>query len=201
MMQPTLTLRYVHEADDLLELLTQIVGRKRLRRRALGQAVVVVVTLWGLLVVLAVAGPDRQWWIPAALLALVLVGRVVRALVVTSRWSLRRRARAIWRRAPSRRLPRETEIGPDALTVSVEGTTTSYDWSHFGSFTESDRQFILLDRTDRPSVMIPKRALSDAALVQVCRDLLTQYLADASDSPDSPSEPPSPSAPPDDHGA
>ncbi|WP_217553631.1 YcxB family protein [Streptomyces sp. GbtcB6] len=192
MMQPTLTLRYVPEADDILELMTRVVVRRRLRRRALGQAVVVLVTLWGLLVLLAVAAPAWQWWIPALLLAVVLVRYVVREFAVTTRWSLRRRARAIGRRSPRTRLAHEMEIGPDALTIRVEGQTTAYAWSHFGSFTESDRQFVLLDRTGRASEIVPKRGLSDAALVPVCRDLLTQYLED-------PTAPPAPSASPDGH--
>lgn len=182
-MQPTLTLRYVPEADDLLELMTHAPVRRRLRRRALGQAVAVLVILWGLLVLLAVAGLAWQWWIPALLLAAVLVRYVVTAFAVTTRRSLRRRARAVWRHSPRTQLAHETEIGPEALTIRIEGQTTAYAWSHFGSFTESGRQFVLLDRTGRASVIVPKRGLTDAALGPVCRDLLTRYIAGPSTAP------------------
>ncbi|MGW7543756.1 hypothetical protein ACWGKQ_21970 [Streptomyces sp. NPDC054770] len=180
MMQPTLTLRYVPEADDLLEVLTRAPVLRRLRGRALGQAVVVLVALWSLVVLLAVAGPAWQWWIPALVLAMVLVRFVVRSFAVTSRQSLRRRARAIRRRSPRMRLAHETEIGPDALTISMEGRTVVHAWSQFGSFTESDRQFVLLDPAGHATVLLPKRGLSDPALAPVCRDLLTRYIAGTS---------------------
>ncbi|MEV5959956.1 YcxB family protein [Streptomyces sp. NPDC051987] len=178
MMQPTLTLRYVPEADDLLELLARAPVRRRARRRALGQAVAVLVILWGLLVWLAATGRPWQWWVPALLLlAVVLVHFVLRALAVTTRRSLRRRALAARRRSPVLRLPHEAEIAPEALTIRREGLTTAYAWSQFGAFTEYDRQFVLLDRAGRPSAVLPKRGLSGADLVPVCRDLLTAYIA------------------------
>lgn len=182
-MQPTLTLRYVPEADDLLELLARSAMRRRVRRRALGQAVAVLVILWGLLVLLAAADPARQWWIFALVLAVVLVHYVGRTFAVTSRRSLGRRAQASRRRSPGMWLPHEAEIAPEALTIRTAGRTTAYAWSQFGSFTESDRQFVLLDRTGRPAAVLPRRGLSGAELVPVCRDLLTRYIAGPSATP------------------
>ncbi|MFD4506079.1 YcxB family protein [Streptomyces sp. NPDC058457] len=188
-MQPALTLRYVPEADDLLELLIHAPARRRVRRRALGQAVAVLLILWGSLVALAALEPPWQWWIPVLVLATVLVQHVGRAFAASSRRRLRRRSRALWRRSPRMQLAQEAEIVPEALTIRAEGQTATYSWSQFGSCTESDRQFVLLDRTGRPWIALPKRGLSDTALVPVCRDLLTQYLAGPSPSP-----PPAPSA-------
>ncbi|GGN09944.1 YcxB family protein [Streptomyces fuscichromogenes] len=179
-MRPTLTLRYVPEVDDLLELLARTPAVRRVRRQVLGQASIVLVTLWSLAVLLALARPAWPWWIAALLLAMVLVRVFYRSFTIASRQTLRRRAREIRRRSPRMQLAHEVEIGPDSLTISTEGRTVVHSWSQFGSFTESGRQFVLPDLTGSPSVILPKRGLSDAALVPVCRDLLTRYLADAS---------------------
>ncbi|MEU9339624.1 YcxB family protein [Streptomyces sp. NPDC048278] len=185
MMQPTLTLRYVPETDDLVELLMiHAPALRRVRRRVLGQAVAVLVILWAMVLWLAATGRAWQWWIPVLLLAVVLVNDVVRAFARTTRWSLRRKARAAPRRSPRMRLPHEAEIAPEALTIRSEGRTIAFAWSQFGSFTESDRQFVLLDQRGRATALLPKRGLSGTELVPVCRDLLTGYITDASARPD-----------------
>ncbi|MET8957555.1 hypothetical protein ACWEO4_45985 [Streptomyces sp. NPDC004393] len=66
------------------------------------------------------------------------------------------------------------------MTLRTEGLSCAHAWSQFGKFQESSQQFVLLDRSGKPSVVVPKRGLSDTKLVPVCRALLTEYLAGAS---------------------
>ncbi|MBK3576630.1 YcxB family protein [Streptomyces sp. MBT65] len=178
MQQRTLTLRYVPEIDDLMDMLSYFSpARRRVRRHAMFQAILTLTVVWALLVLLATAAPTR----PAAFLALVLASGFViytlRTFVRSTSWDLRRRARKFWHRSPTPRQTHEAEIGPYALTSRADGRTSSYAWSIFSELRESDRQFVLLDHEGKPSATLPKRGLSDAALVPVCRALLTEHLA------------------------
>ena len=73
----------------------------------------------------------------------------------------------------------EEEIAPEALTLRTDEVTQTFAWSGFSGFVESDRQFVLLDRSAEPSVVLPKRGLADPSLVPACRRLLTEHLTAA----------------------
>ncbi|MFI5880043.1 YcxB family protein [Streptomyces sp. NPDC051554] len=180
MQQQTLTLRYVPDIDDLLDMLAFSAARRRLRSHAMFQAVLTLTVVWALLVLVATAAPTWTATFLALVLASGFVIYTLRTFVRSTSWDLRRRARRVWRRSPTLRQTHEEEIGPYALTSRVEGRSSSYAWSNFTELRESDRQFVLLDHAGKPSVALPKRGLSDAALVPVCRALLTEYLAGTS---------------------
>ncbi|WP_405879316.1 hypothetical protein OG762_12065 [Streptomyces sp. NBC_01136] len=180
-MQQTLTLRYVPEIDDLLELLAGSPERRRLRNQAVRNAVAILLLLC-LVVWVGTVEPTSDTLLPALFLAVLFGNYALRAVAFSSRWGLRRKARAIWQRSPKLQQGHEEEIGPEALTLRTEGLSCTHAWSQFGEFRESSRQFVLLDRSGKPSVVVPKRGLSDTALVPVCRTLLTEYLAGASPS-------------------
>ncbi|MFJ5306819.1 YcxB family protein [Streptomyces sp. NPDC088350] len=204
-MQQTLTLRYIPEADDLFDVVASSVAWRRLRNRAVRNAGASLLLLWGCLLWLAAVKPTWQTLLPAlffvTVFAVAFVNYVLKAFVFSFRWGLRRKARAHWRRSPTMRQTHHGEIGPHNLTLRVEGRTSIYDWSHFGGFRESDRQFVLLDRSGKASVAVPKRAFSDMALVPVCRTLLTQYLADSSPTPPAATSADDPPAPTDEPGS
>jgi len=175
-MRRTLTLNYVPEADDVFELLADSPGRRRRRNRAVRNAITVLLLLCCVLWAGTVE-PTTDTLLPSLFLA-VLLGKYTRtALVLGTRWGLRRRARTVWRRSPTLRLAHEEEIGPEGLTLRTEGLSQSHAWSRFGGFRESGRQFVLLDRAGEPCVVLPKRGLPEEALVPVCHALLAEYLA------------------------
>ncbi|MGW7410085.1 YcxB family protein [Streptomyces sp. NPDC054833] len=144
------------------------------------------VTLLLLLCFVVWLGTVEPTWdtlLPALFLAVSFGNYALRAFAFSSRWGLRRKARAIWQRSPKLQQAHEEEIGPEALTLRTEGLSCAHAWSQFGKFRETSRQFVLLDRSGKPSVVVPKRGLSDTKLVPVCRALLTEYLAGASAAP------------------
>ncbi|MEV7391611.1 YcxB family protein [Streptomyces sp. NPDC091215] len=180
MTQPTLQLRYVLEFDDLLELLARAPALRRLRNRAIRNAVTVLVLLWGSLIWVATVGPRWTTWVPAVFLALVFTRYARRALAFSSPWTIRRQARRIWRRSPKMQQEHDAEMGPQGLVIRTPGVISTYDWTQFSAFHETHRQFILLNESGKATIQIPKHALSSPALVADCRDLLTHYLTDAS---------------------
>ena len=176
-MEQTLTLRYVPEVEDVTELLTDSPKVRRQRNRAIRNAITMLV----LLCCAAWAGtvePMSDTFPAALFFAVCCCQYTVRAVTSSTRRGLRRKARAVWKRSPALQAAHEEEIGPDAVTLRTAAASHTYAWSQFGGFRESDRQFVLLDRSGEPSIALPKRGLSDAALIPVCRTLLTGYLAD-----------------------
>ena len=173
-----LTLRYVPELDDLVELLAMAPELRRLRRRAVRNAVISLVPLCGVLWVgVAERTPGA---LPVLLICAVISAHyLLRARALGSRRRLRRRAREVWDRSPTLRRAHEEEVAPEALTLRTDEITQTFAWSRFSGFVESDRQFVLMDRSGEPAVALPKRGLAEPSLVPVCRRLLTEHLAAA----------------------
>ena len=174
----TLTLRYVPELDDIVELMAMSPARRRLRRRALRYAAISLVPLCGVLWVgLAEPTPGA---LPVLFVCALFPGSyLLRARALVSRRRLRRRAQELWDRSPALRRRYEEEVGPEALTLRTDELTQTFAWSGFSGFVESDRQFVLMDRSGEPSVVLPKRGLADPSLVPACRRLLTEHLTAA----------------------
>ncbi|MBY8876210.1 YcxB family protein [Actinacidiphila acidipaludis] len=172
-------MRYVPEIDDLTELLAGAPERRRGRNRAVRNAITLFVLL-GCVVWWSTVAPTSDTLMPAVLFAVGFVRYAVQVLVLSTRWGLRRKARATWRRSSVLRQAHEQEIGPEAVTVRTQGQSRTYAWTHFGGFQESDRQFLLVDRAGKPAVVVPKRGLADPELVPACRALITEYLAGVS---------------------
>jgi hypothetical protein len=173
-----LTLRYVPELDDIVELMAMSPERRRLRSRAVRNAAVSLVPLCGVLWVgVAERTPGA---LPVLLICAVLSGSyLLRARALFSRGRLRRHARGVWDRSPTLRRTYEEEIAPEALTMRTDEITQTFAWSGFSGFVESDRQFVLVDHSGEPSVALPKRGLADPSLVPACRRLLTEHLTAA----------------------
>ncbi|MEW2576711.1 hypothetical protein [Streptomyces syringium] len=187
-MQQTLTLRYVPEIDDLVELLAGCPERRRLRKRAIRSAVAILLLL-SFVVWVGTVEPTSDISLPVLFLAVAFGHYALRAFAFSFRWGLRRQARAIWQGSSELQQVHEEEIGPEALTLRTKGLSCTHAWSQFGEFRESSRQFVLLDHSGEPSVVVPKRGLSGTILVPVCRTLLTEYLAGASPSGSTPRPP------------
>jgi hypothetical protein len=177
-----LTLAYVPETDDIAELAAMSPARRRLRRRAVRNAVIGLVLLGGVLWLNA--AQPTPGTLPATLFcALVAAIYLLRTVRLSSRRLLRRWARRVRYRSPVLRRTHEEEVSPTALTLRTDGTTEVYAWSRFAALVESDRQFVLMDHAGEPSIALPKRGLPDPSLIPVCRDLLTEYLATARAAP------------------
>ncbi|MFE3633824.1 YcxB family protein [Streptomyces sp. NPDC059168] len=174
-----LTLSYVPESDDIAELAARSPTRRRSRNRALVNSGVslVLTVVFGACWTSSGDQPDVSLITVAC--AVMFVGYGYRVITLSSRWGLRRRARRVWNRSPALRRLHEEEITEAALTVSTEGVTHTYAWSNFSELKEYDRQFVLMDRSGRPAVALPKRGLSDPSLVPVCRRALSDCLATA----------------------
>ncbi|MFB8266371.1 YcxB family protein [Streptomyces sp. NPDC055955] len=178
-----LTLSYVPESDDIAEMAARSPTRRRARKRALANSGVSLV----LTVILGAPGtipvdlPDTS--VITLFCAAMFVGYSYRVFILSSRWGLRRSARKVWNRSPGLQRHYEEVITEEALTVRTEGVTHTYAWSRFSELVEYDRQFVLMDRSGKPSVAIPKRGLSDPSLVPVCRRVLSNCLATAVDQP------------------
>ncbi|MFB9836807.1 YcxB family protein [Actinoallomurus acaciae] len=176
--EPTLTLRYVPELDDIVELLAVSPARRRRRRRAVRYAVISTVLLC--CVLWLNAAERMSGAAPATLFCALIAGTyLLRALAFYSRRGLCRRARDAWHRSPVLRQAHEERLTPESLTLRTDGMTQIFAWSRFAAFVETDRQFVLMDREGEPSIALPKRGLPDPSLVPVCRDLLTDRLEDA----------------------
>ncbi|WP_329258119.1 YcxB family protein [Actinoallomurus sp. NBC_01490] len=173
-----LTLRYVPEIDDIVELMAMSPMQRRMRRRGIRYAVFATALLCCVLC-LNVAEPMGGTLVATLVCALVAVRYLRRAWVLCSRGALRRRARDAWQRSPVLRQAHEEQLTPESLTVRTEEITETYAWSRFAALAETDRQFILMDREGEPSIVLPKRGLPDPSLVPVCRGLLTDCLAAA----------------------
>lgn len=178
-MQQRLTLSYVPEADDLLELLADSPERRQLRNRAVRNALTVLLLLC-IMVWVGAVEPTRDTFLPALFLTVAFGYYAVRAVAFSTRRGLHRKARAAWLRSPALQQAHEEEIGPEGLTLRTDGVSATHAWSRFSRFRESSRQFVLLDHSGKPSLVVPKRGVSDTALIPVCRALLTKYLAGAS---------------------
>jgi hypothetical protein len=173
-----LTLRYVPEVDDIVDLLAGSPERGRRRDRALRNLVLSLVLLCGVLA-LTMAYPMPDAPMVVLFCAAVSVLYLLRLRATSSRRGLRRRAGEAWHRSPVLRQPHEEEISPEGLTQRTEAVTSTFAWSLFSGFTESDRQFVLVGQDGEPLTALPKRGLPDPSLVPACRDLLTEYLAAA----------------------
>ncbi|MFF3636477.1 YcxB family protein [Streptomyces sp. NPDC002250] len=178
-----LTLSYVPESDDIAEMAARSPARRRARKRALANSGVSL----ALTVILGAPGtipgdlPDTSFI--TLFCAAMFVGYSYRVFILSSRWGLRRSARKVWNRSPGLQQHYEQVITEEALTVRTEGVTHTYAWSRFGELVEYDRQFVLMDRSGKPSVAIPKRGLSDPSFVPVCRRVLSNCFATAADQP------------------
>ncbi|MEU4040024.1 YcxB family protein [Streptomyces collinus] len=174
-----LTLSYVPESDDIAEMAAMSPARRRSRKRALVNSGVSL----ALAVILAARGtipgdlPDTS--VVTLFCAAMFVGYSYRVIILSSRWGLRRSARRVWNRSPGLQRHYEEVITEEALTVRTEGVTHTYAWSIFSELVEYDRQFVLMDRSGKPSVAVPKRGLSDPSLVPVCRRVLSNCVAAA----------------------
>jgi hypothetical protein len=177
-----LTLTYVPETEDILELAAMSSVRRRLRRRAARNAVAGLVLLGG--VFWLNAAQPTSGTLPATLVcALVAVTYLLRMGRLSARRPLRRWARGVRSRSPVLRQAHETELTPEALTLRTDDATEVYAWSRLAALAESDRLFVLMDHAGEPSIALPKRGLPDPSLIPVCRDLLTEYLAAARTAP------------------
>ncbi|MFE5406947.1 YcxB family protein [Streptomyces sp. NPDC056580] len=174
-----LTLSYVPESDDIAEMAARSPTRRRSRKRALVNSGVSL----ALTMILGARGtipddlPDTS--VITLFCAAMFVGYSYRVIILSSRWGLRRSARRVWNRSPGLQRHYEEVITEEALTVRTEGVTHTYAWSIFSELVEYDRQFVLMDRSGKPSVAVPKRGLSDPSLVPVCRRLLSNCVAAA----------------------
>ncbi|MFF3879156.1 YcxB family protein [Streptomyces sp. NPDC001978] len=174
-----LTLSYVPESDDIAELAAKSPTRRRSRNRALVNSAVslALTVIFGMPWTSSSDQPDTSLITLAC--AVMFVGYSYRVITLSSRWGLRRGARRVWNRSPALRRLHEEVITEEALTVSTEGVTHTYAWSIFSELVEYDRQFVLMDRSGKPAVALPKRGLSDPSLVPVCRRVLSNCLATA----------------------
>jgi hypothetical protein len=171
-----LTLRYMPDIDDIVQLAALSPTRRSLRRRAVRNTAVSMVLVCCVLA-LDLAKP-MSGALPVTLICILAAGTYLRrALALSSRRPLRRWAHEVRHRSPELRQAHEADLTPEALTVRTDGTTQTYAWSRFAAFEESERQFVLTDRAGEPSVILPKRGLPDPSLIPVCRGLLTEYLA------------------------
>lgn len=172
----TLMLRYVPEIEDLVDMMVCYPERRRSRNKLVRDSAVILVVLC---CVIWTSTFEPMWdtLFPALFFATAFAAYTLRAVTLSTRWGLRRKARRICSRSPLMLQPHEAEAGPHGVTVRTVGLTVSYDWSMLSKFLESDRQFLLLNGQGEPSVVLPKRGLSDPSLVPVCRGLLTEYLA------------------------
>ncbi|MDF3297502.1 YcxB family protein [Streptomyces tropicalis] len=174
-----LTLNYVPESDDIAELAAKSPTRRRSRNRASVNSGVSL----ALTVIFGAPWTSSGYQADTSLItvacAVMSVGYGYRAVALSSRRALLRSACRVWNRSPALRQPHEEVITEDALTVSTEGVTHIYAWSTFHELVEYDRQFVLMDRSGKPSVALPKRGLPDPSLVPVCRRVLSHCLEEA----------------------
>ncbi|MEV7688706.1 YcxB family protein [Streptomyces bungoensis] len=172
-----LTLSYVPESGDIAELAARSPTRRRSRNRALANSGVslALTVIFGSPWTSSGDQPDTS--LIALFCAVMFVGYSHRVIMLSSRWGLRRRAHRVWNRSPVLRRPHEGVITDEALSVSTEGVTHTYAWSVFSELVEYDRQFVLMDRSGKPAVALPKRGLTDPSLIPVCRGVLSDCLA------------------------
>ncbi|MDT0467374.1 YcxB family protein [Streptomyces gibsoniae] len=174
-----LTLSYVPESDDIAELAAKSPTRRRSRNRALVNSGVslALTVIFGMPWTSSAYEPDTS--LITLVCAVMFVGYSYRVVALSSHWGLRRDARRVWNRSSAPRRLHEAVINEEALTVSTEGVTHTYAWSTFSELAECDRQFVLMDRSGKPSVALPKRGLPDPSLIPVCRLLLSNCLENA----------------------
>ncbi|WP_030172174.1 YcxB family protein [Streptomyces sp. NRRL S-813] len=174
-----LTLSYVPESDDIAELAANSRTRRRSRNRALVNSGVslALTVIFGAPWTSPGYPPDTS--LITLVCAVMFVGYSYRVIALSSRWGLRRSARRVWNRSSTLRRLHKEVITEEALTVSTEGVTHTYAWSTFSELVEYDRQFVLMDRSGKPSVALPKRGLSDPSLIPVCRRVLGNCLEGA----------------------
>jgi hypothetical protein len=172
-----LTLSYVPESDDIAEMAARSPTRRHSRKRALVNSGVslALTVIFGA----TIPGDLPDTLVITLFCAVMFVGYSYRVIILSSRWGLRRSARRVWSRSPGLQRHYEEVITEEALTVRTEGVTHTYAWSMFSELVEYDRQFVLMDRSGKPSVALPKRGLSDPSLVPECRRVLSSCLATA----------------------
>jgi YcxB-like protein len=172
----SLVLRYTPEVEDIMELLARVPRTRRIRNRAVRNAAtsLVLLALW--LAATWDADPFQDSVLLTVFLFATALSYTRQAVVLSTRWGLRRRARRVRQKSPRLRMPHEEVVGPDAMTMRVDGVSHAVEWRKFGELVETERQFILLDLDGDPALALPKRGFDDPALVPECRRLLTTYL-------------------------
>lgn len=175
---PAYSLEYSLEPADLRDFYSNY-GKLRTRRGWMVCALVLfaaaAATLMIILVkgIISTPGPYKQ---PQILVPIALLtGLAISAGRISWRLAPSRQARLSWKKSPELHGRHRDDVGPQGLTnTSPNGTQTFVPWSVIATVGETDRTFVLRDANGRARVGLPKRGLSDPALLPALRTYIRE---------------------------